>query len=123
MTITVRAATANDAAFLAQTDLIATRSHVEWGFLDVALPGPESRRIRYLELMAVAEPRCWNHYTNFLVAELDGTPGAALCGVTAGPHIVTDLIATLPGVRNEMGLSDEEFAAGEERAKSVVGHA
>jgi translation initiation factor 4G len=56
----------------------ASRSHLPFGFWDVAFPGPDAYRLRLLERVCAAEARSFCHWSGFLVAEVDGEPAAAL---------------------------------------------
>lgn len=81
MTPSLRAAQAPDAAFLARVILAAGRSHVATSFWDLLLDRPGDAAVcAYLERLVLAPRRSWWHYRNFLVAESDGEPAAALSG-------------------------------------------
>ncbi len=111
---TIRPARTEDAGFLAVTDLIALRSHINWGTYDLLFDS-EKLRLRFLERMVTAEPRCFIHYSHFLVGEVDETPAAALCGYTEGDQIAMDLRAAVGPVLRSLGISEAEQAAREER--------
>lgn len=115
MTIRIRDARVEDAPFLAQTDLIATRSHVNWGFMDLALERTDDFRLSVIQTMIGAEPRSYYHHSRFLVAETDGQPAAALCGYTEEPQVHERLFPAIEIARLAHGVSNEEFAAGQER--------
>ena len=66
--------------FLAWVVLTAFRSHLERGMWDFFVDGSEAERLRFLETLADTKTRHWEHYANFIVAEHDGRPVAALCG-------------------------------------------
>jgi translation initiation factor 4G len=48
-----------------------------WDFL---VGGDDEECLQFLETLAVTQQRHWAHYANFIVAEVDGQPVAALCG-------------------------------------------
>jgi translation initiation factor 4G len=106
--------------FLAWVQLTAFRSHLPRGMWDLFLDGPEGDCLRFLEAFAVTDTRHWGHYANFIVAEVDGTPAAALTGYfvaeSGGP-------AFLEGVREAsraIGRTEADDAAGWERAGSIT---
>ena len=71
------------APFIAWVILTAQRGHLERGFWDHLLGGPDERVLRYLEALTTTEQPHWVHHTIFLVAEVDGHPAAALSGYFA----------------------------------------
>jgi GNAT superfamily N-acetyltransferase len=78
MSTTIRPATLADTPFLAWVQQEASRSHLPFGFWDVAIPGPDEYRLRIVERIGRAEARSFCHWSNFLVAEVDGEPAAGL---------------------------------------------
>jgi len=84
MNAIVREARKEDADFLAWAILTATRSHLEKGWFDAVLHGPDSARLDYLRRLTLTSARSWWHYSRFLVAEADGVPAAALSAFRAG---------------------------------------
>lgn len=80
MDVQVRPASPIDAPFIAWVQQEAARSHLPLGFWDLAFPGDEAERLRMIERIACAEARSFCHWSGFLVAEVDGTAAAALCG-------------------------------------------
>jgi ribosomal protein S18 acetylase RimI-like enzyme len=113
-------ATLEHAPFIAWVALTAFRSHLERGFWDFMIEGDEANKLRYLEALATTEQRHWSHYSAFLVAEVDGTPASALCGYfeeeLGGPTL------RMAGMEanEKVGRSEEDAAAGFERAKSIM---
>jgi translation initiation factor 4G len=85
---TIRAATADDAPFIAWVQQEASRSHLPFGFWDLAFPGPDEYRLRMIERICRAQARSFAHWSAFLVAEVDGRPAAALSGY-ANPSAAT----------------------------------
>src|SRR5438477_11649973 len=80
MATTIRRAKADDADFLAGVMLSASRAHLPRGVWDLIIGADVQGCLDYLRRLAVAEPRSPCHYEAFLVAEVDGELGAALCG-------------------------------------------
>jgi hypothetical protein len=79
MSVTTRWATERDVPFLGEIVLLASRSHLPRGVWDLALSDDELRR-RFIERLLVTGAASWCHWTKFRVAEVDGTPAAALSG-------------------------------------------
>lgn len=90
MTHRIRAAEPDDAPFLAWVILTAARSHLTRGWFDIALDRPEPECLAFLRALTVTQARSWWHYSRFHVAEVDGTPAAALCAFHgAEPYVVS----------------------------------
>ncbi|HTO68955.1 MAG TPA: GNAT family N-acetyltransferase [Myxococcota bacterium] len=68
------------AAFTAWVALEASRSHLPRGFWDFYLDQDTAGCLRYLEVLATTSRPHLFHHSAFLVAEVGGTPAAALCG-------------------------------------------
>jgi len=80
MTITIRHATPEDAQFLGWVCVAAPRGHLKTGWFEIVLRRDGAFCIEFAARLTIAKPRSWWHYSLFLVAEVDGTPAAALCG-------------------------------------------
>ena len=76
----IREAVSEDNSFLAAIILRSARSHQKRGIWDLVFPDSEDDLLRLLETLAVQEPECSCHFSNFLVAESSGEPGAGLSG-------------------------------------------
>jgi len=81
MAESIRQGRADDAAFIAHTVLLAQRGPRPLGWFDFALDQAEPQVLDFLTKLAVAKPRSWYHVSQFLVAEVDGSPAAALCAM------------------------------------------
>src|SRR5262245_11446007 len=77
----IRQGRADDAAFIARTVLLAQRGPRPLGWFDIALGQAEPHVLDFLEKLAVATPRSWYHVSQFLIAEIEGEPSAALCAM------------------------------------------
>ena len=111
MNVKVRPARPEDAKLIAWTMLIAGRSHKQIGIWDLIISRPEDKCLAYLEMLTLQGPRHMCYYTEFLVAEVDGHPAAALEGfdpVSNGEATVTEPIAA---VNQKMGLTEQDMAA------------
>lgn len=80
MSTQIRPAERGDATLVAWVQLAAARSHVPVGFLDLMFPGEEDDRLALIQRVVDSETISMSHWSGFLVAESDGTPGAALSG-------------------------------------------
>jgi ribosomal protein S18 acetylase RimI-like enzyme len=80
---TIRHARPDDAGFIARTILAAQRGHRPRGWFDIALGWPEPRCIDFVERIAIAQRQSWWHVSQFIIAEADGEPAAALCAMPA----------------------------------------
>jgi ribosomal protein S18 acetylase RimI-like enzyme len=108
------------AEFLAWVILTAWRSHLERGLWDFVVGGSEEECLRYLEALATTEQVHWSHYSTFIVAELDGRPVSALCGYFEAEHGTPLLRAGMLQANAVVGRSEEEHAAGWQRAGSII---
>ena len=81
--MTIRSARLEDAEFIVQTILSAQRGYRPRGWFDVALGWPEAQGRDFIARIAVARVVSMWHVSQFLIAEVDGKPAAALCAVPA----------------------------------------
>lgn len=77
----IRQGRADDAAFIAHTVLLAQRGPRPRGWFDFALAQAEPQVLDFLTKLAMAKPRSWYHVSQFLIAEVEGQPAAALCAM------------------------------------------
>ncbi|MDP6980766.1 MAG: GNAT family N-acetyltransferase [Myxococcota bacterium] len=83
MAHTIRPATHDDIPMLAEVILLATRSHVEIGVFDLMVPESDAKCLAAIRAILASEQPSWCHYSNFIVACMDGEPAAALSGYAA----------------------------------------
>lgn len=109
-------ATRDHTSLIAWVLLAAARSHMPRGIWDFLVNDDEPAVLRYLEAMASTPEPHFAHYSGFLVAEVDGTPSAALSGYfedECGPGTLTSV---LPEISKSFGIDHEamlaQFAAG-----------
>ena len=115
MTTGIRPARTDDAAFLAWVMLTAGRSHLQRGIWDIIISQPEEKCLAFLELLAVTESTHFCHCSEFIVAEVDGRPAAALTGYDPrGDKGETAVSLAMPEVIEKMGLTDADMAAGQD---------
>jgi GNAT superfamily N-acetyltransferase len=81
--MTMRSARPEDAEFIAQTILNSMRGYRPRGWFDVALALPEAECRDFIVRIAVARAVSMWHVSQFLLAEVDGRPAAALCALPA----------------------------------------
>ena len=77
----IRPGRAEDAEFVARTILLAQRGPAPRGWFDIALDRPEPQVLEFLGRLAIAPSRSWYHVKQFLIAEVEGRPAAALCAM------------------------------------------
>ncbi len=80
MEIEIRTARPDDASFLGWVIFAAGRSHCPRGVWDIIVGMPENECITFLEHLTVTEAHHMFHYSDFIIAEVDGRPVAALSG-------------------------------------------
>jgi ribosomal protein S18 acetylase RimI-like enzyme len=81
--MTIRSARPEDAGFIARIILSSMRGYRSRGWFDVALGWPESQCVNFIARIATARAVSMWHVSQFLIAEIDGKPVAALCAVPA----------------------------------------
>jgi ribosomal protein S18 acetylase RimI-like enzyme len=106
--------------FVAWVELTAARSHLPLGTWDFYINSTEEETLRFLEAIVATEARHFAHYTNFIVAEVDGRPAAALSGYFDEEHGMGALAGGLEEANRKVGRSEEENLAGWERAGSIM---
>jgi GNAT superfamily N-acetyltransferase len=110
----IRPGRAEDADFIAHTILLSQRGPLQRGWFDVVLDRPENEVLAFIRQLALARTISWYHASQFLIAEHDGLPAAALCAM---PAVATreSARAAIGEVVQAMGLSPSERAAMFER--------
>lgn len=110
MTPTIRRAGLDDADFIARTLLAAQRGHRPRGWFDIALDLPEPDCIAFVKRIATAQRQSWWHVSQFIVAEIEGEPAAALCAMPA-LGTVAAARAAIEEAAIKTGLHASEWAA------------
>jgi translation initiation factor 4G len=108
------------ARFIAWTVLTAFRSHLRRGLWDFYVGDDESQCLRYLETLATTATPHWAHYSSFLVAEVDGTPAAALCGYFDEERGIPALQAGSGEADARLGRTAEETRASMQRIAPIL---
>lgn len=91
--------------------LAAARSHMPRGVWDFLVNDDEPAVLRYLEALASTPEPHFAHYSGFLVAEVDGTPAAALSGYFDAECGLASLNAVLPAVSRALGIDHDAMLA------------
>jgi len=84
MSVHIRPARADDLDFLVEVVILAARSHLQRGVWDIMFADDEVLARRIVRSILVGERPSWCRRENFLVAEVDGQPAAALSGYWDG---------------------------------------
>jgi hypothetical protein len=88
MRIEIRKATENDAPLLAQSVLESSRSGKKKGLFDVIFNTTDKKTLlERLEKLTTTQTKSYCHFSNFLVASVDGVDAGFLCGYE--PRIAT----------------------------------
>jgi GNAT superfamily N-acetyltransferase len=106
----IRRALPEDAGFIARTILAAQRGHLPRGWFDIALGLPEAECVAFVEHIATAPTPSWWHTSQFLIAEIEGKPAAALCAMPAAGTVAAAR-AAIEQAADKGGLNKAELAA------------
>lgn len=105
MGINIRKATGEDAPFLAQMILQSTRADKKIGIYDVIFKTSSDEQVlEYLQKLTNTTAKSACHYSNFLIAEIDGKSVGSLC--TYEPRIATREVFLR--ALSEIGIDPEE---------------
>jgi GNAT superfamily N-acetyltransferase len=107
---TIRPGHADDADFIARTILLSQRGPRPRGWFDIALDQSEPQVHAFLRRLAVTKQISWYHASQFLVAEVDRKPTAALCAMPSRVSRETMRPAIEEAAR-QAGMSDADLAA------------
>ncbi len=119
-TTRIVSATRDHAAFVSWVMLAAARSHLDRGLWDLFVDRDEAEALRYIEALATSDTRHLFHWSNFIVAEVDGVPAAGLCGYFDAECGVQAMLQGQQEADKALGRSQEETAAGWLRAGSIT---
>jgi GNAT superfamily N-acetyltransferase len=110
MTTLIRPAGPDDSGFIARNILASQRGPRPPGWFDIALGWPEPQCLAFVAQVATAATRSWWHVSQFMIAEVDGEPAAALCALPASGTGVAAR-AAIAEAAEKTGLSASELAA------------
>ena len=100
----IRDANEGDLDFIAWVQLCASRSHVPVGVWEYLNAQDEQQTLAFLRRMASTDLPHWCHWSLFQIAEVDGTPAAAMCGFDPVTQGMGPLGQVMPAVLTESGV-------------------
>ena len=103
--------------FIAWVQLTAFRSHLPKGMWDFFVGGPEEDALRFLEALAKTETKHWGGYQGFIIAEVDGTPAAAMTGYFDAESSFVEGIAE---ACRTIGMTQDDIIEGWKRAATIT---
>lgn len=106
MTLTLRDATADDAALIAWLQVEASRSGTPLGFWDLAIPGADQPRLSLIAEIATTAKAHFAHLSGFVIAELDGEPVGGLSGYDPKAKKLGHFVGALNQVLERNGWSE-----------------
>lgn len=107
--VELRDAGEDDADFLAWVMLTAARSHVPLGIWEYINGTNEEQTTGFLRDLALSETVHWCHHSLFQIAEVDGTPAAALCGFDPPTQGMDQLMPVIPAAAMANGVAAADF--------------
>jgi ribosomal protein S18 acetylase RimI-like enzyme len=108
MSIRVRRATLKDLDLLVWVMLAASRSHLERGIWEYLNDSGEEATSSFLRRLATTDTVHMSHHSLFLVAELDGEPGAAMSGYDSSTQGFEALLPEIATATTEEGIDAED---------------
>ncbi|MCH8064294.1 MAG: GNAT family N-acetyltransferase [Chloroflexi bacterium] len=102
--------------FIAWVQLTAFRSHLPKGMWDFFVGGSEKDALRFLEALATTETKHWGSYQGFIIAEVDGTPAAAMTGYFDAESSLEEGIAE---ACRTIGMTQDDIKEGWKRAGTI----
>ncbi len=120
MSYLIRSATVYDVDLLARVVLLASRSHVTTGVWDLAIPGTDQDRLRAISAALTTDEPSWCHHSNFIVAEVEGQPVAALSAYPANAELFLPLEQIFVKAFQAVGYGDDEVGQAFQRMMVFV---
>ena len=103
MSIKIRKAKTQDATFLAKMILQSSRAEKKFGMFDLIFTAKSDvKTLEILEKLITTDSKNYCHYSNFLIAKIDGVDVGSLCSYE--PRIATQKAFT--DALDEIGCSD-----------------
>ncbi len=103
--------------FIAWVQLTAFRSHLPKGMWDFFVGGSEEDTLRFLEALATTETKHWCRYQGFIIAEVSGTPAAAMTGYFEAESSFDKGVAE---ACRAIGMAQDDINAGWTRAGTIA---
>ena len=88
---------------------MASRSQLKRGWFEIVLRRDDAFCFEFAKYLTIAKARLWWHYSLFLVAEVDGTVAAALCGF-GDESVYANSSAAMAEAADKMGIAKDEQA-------------
>jgi len=107
ITIKLRAATPEDAAFLGWASVMAARSQFSRGWFDIVLQREEPYVLEFAKHLTTTKAVSWWHWSLFQVAEVDGVLASAMCGFGDG-RVYAESSAAMAEASERMGIPQKE---------------
>jgi ribosomal protein S18 acetylase RimI-like enzyme len=89
---------------------LSQRGPLPRGWFDIALDLPEPQCLAFVERIATARRPSWWHVSQFIIAEVEGEPAAALCAMPAA-GTGSAARSAIEEVADNTGLNATELAA------------
>ncbi len=115
MAHSIRPATRDDIPLLAEVALMAGRSHVDTSVFDLMVGASGADPLAVARAMLATEQASWCHYSNFLVATVDGKFAAALSGYASHDPEHLPLGKSLAIGMQAAGLDEDAVGEGFQR--------
>jgi translation initiation factor 4G len=109
MSVVIRPATPDDAAFLGWASVMASRSQLARGWFEIVLQRDDAFCFEFAKWLALAKARSWWHWSLFQVAQVDGVVASALCGFGDG-SVYRESYAAMAEAGDRMGIPKDEQA-------------
>jgi GNAT superfamily N-acetyltransferase len=119
ITIKLRAATPDDAAFLGWACVMAARSQMPRGWFDVVLQREESYVLEFAIYLTITTTVSWWHWSLFQIAEVDGAVASAMCGFGDG-RVYAESTAAMAEASERMRIPREVQAQFWSRGAFIV---
>jgi ribosomal protein S18 acetylase RimI-like enzyme len=108
MSIRIRRATLEDLDLLTWVMLAASRSHLERGIWEYVNDIDETSTLSFLRRLATTDTVHLSHHSLFLVGELDGEPGAAMCAYDSSTQGFDVMLPELARATTDEGIDAED---------------
>ncbi len=116
--VRIRRAQETDIPFIAWVMLEAAHSGHEIGLWEVMIPDNEKEKLQFIQELAQASSKSLCHYSNFLLAEVEGEPVAALAGYDSSKITRQQFAVALHDVQSKLHWSFKKVE--EARSRTAV---
>jgi ribosomal protein S18 acetylase RimI-like enzyme len=108
--VDIRDANERDIDFIAWVMLAASRSHLPRGIWEYLNGQDEAQTLAFLRSLGSSEDVHLFHWSLFQIAEIDGTPAAAMCGYDSATQGMPAASTAVPAAAMQSGVVfDDEF--------------